>query len=49
MLPPLSEKMKLMLERTLLRSEADAINASNAAEEARRSRPEEAEGWALAG
>ena len=38
-------KMKLMLERTLLRSEADAINASNAAEEARRSRPEEDEGW----
>ena len=38
-------KLKLMLERTLLRSEADAINASSAAEEARRSRPEGDEGW----
>ena len=38
-------KMKLMLERTLIRSEADVINASNASEEARRTRPDEDEGW----
>ena len=38
-------KMKLLLERTLIRSEADAINATNASEEARRARCEDADGW----
>ena len=42
-------KLKLLLERTLLRSEADAINATNVADEARRSRPEDDKGWALTG
>ena len=38
-------KMKLLLERTLLRSEADAINAANASEEANKISREEDEGW----
>ena len=38
-------KMKLVIERTLLRSEADAINAANASEEAKRARRDEDEGW----
>ena len=38
-------KMKLIMERTLIRSEADAINAANASEDARRTRPDEDEGW----
>ena len=38
-------KMKLAIERTLLRSEADAINAANANEEAKRARRDEEGGW----
>ena len=40
-----SQKMKLAIERTLLRSEADAINATNVYEEVARARRDGEGGW----
>ena len=38
-------KTKLLMERTLLRAEADAINAANVNEWEKRTRREKDEGW----